>query len=432
MRPSPSSTPSPLTGQSPALFPVENSTFLLPSILYSKTNNTSSFPGYSPSFQFANPEPAVAGWRVPEGLDNGFVSPSAYSNPNIICHKSASNPLGAPIPVVAGQSLELQWTPWPESHHGPVIDYLASCAGDDCSTVDKTTLEFFKIGEGGLNIGSGVPGTWASDELIANNNTWSAKIPADIAPGNYVLRHEIIALHSSGERDGAQNYPQCINIVVSGGGSAEPAGVVGTKLYTPEDAGILVNIYQNLKEYVIPGPKLYVSGSPPTAPEEPEEEVPASSTAKPVPSTSAAAPVVSDAPAPTQAPDQNEIPSGPNPVITQSEDETTTVQIVITSSVVEEGPAPTPAPEVPDACEDSTVTITEKGPTITAAGPTVTVGGGNAQTVTVTAAAQTVTVTAKPNFKPMPSGATVDDLMRWVGSKIGGGRSRRHAREVVA
>ena len=88
-----------------------------------------------------------------------------------------------------------------------LIDYLANCGGD-CTTVDKTTLEWFKIDAQGLYDDTTVPGTWASDTLIANNNSWTVTIPSDIASGNYVLRHEIIALHSAGEADGAQNYPQ--------------------------------------------------------------------------------------------------------------------------------------------------------------------------------------------------------------------------------
>lgn len=33
-------------------------------------------------------------------------------------------------------------------------------------------------------------------------------VPQHLAPGNYVLRHEIIALHAAGQANGAQNYPQ--------------------------------------------------------------------------------------------------------------------------------------------------------------------------------------------------------------------------------
>lgn len=137
---------------------------------------------------------------------------------------------------------------------------MASCKGE-CSTVDKTTLEFFKIDEAGLISDATSPGTWASDDLIANNNSWSITIPSTIASGPYVLRHEIIALHSAGSTDGAQNYPQCINLMVTGGGSDTPAGVLGESLYTETDPGILVNIYMTGLSYTIPGPTLYSGGS---------------------------------------------------------------------------------------------------------------------------------------------------------------------------
>jgi hypothetical protein len=136
------------------------------------------------------------------------------------------------------------------------LDYLANCNGD-CKTVDKTTLNFFKIDGVGLIDDTTVPGTWASDTLIANNNSWTVTIPSDIAPGNYVLRHEIIALHSAGTVDGAQNYPQCVNLEVTGSGTATPSGVLGTALYVETDPGIEINIYTSLSTYVIPGPTMY-------------------------------------------------------------------------------------------------------------------------------------------------------------------------------
>ncbi|KAL4915103.1 glycosyl hydrolase family 61-domain-containing protein [Aspergillus aurantiobrunneus] len=206
-----------------------------------------------------NPSPPdVVGWSE-QATDLGFVDGSSYSSPDIICHKEAKN-AQLSASVSAGGEVELQWTPWPESHHGPVIDYLANCNGD-CATVDKSTLEWFKISESGLIDGSSAPGTWASDDLIANNNSWTVTIPSSIAAGNYVLRHEIIALHSAGNENGAQNYPQCVNLEVSGGGSDAPSGTLGTELYTPTDEGILFNIYASIDSYPIPGPALYSGGS---------------------------------------------------------------------------------------------------------------------------------------------------------------------------
>jgi hypothetical protein len=193
--------------------------------------------------------------------------------------------------------MTLEWTAWPSSHHGPVIDYLASCNGA-CSTVDKTTLEFFKIDEAGLIDDTTSPGTWASDQLIANNNSWAVTIPSTIASGPYVLRHEIIALHGAESSDGAQNYPQCINIEVTGGGSDVPSGTLGESLYSETDPGILVNIYTTGLTYTIPGPALYTGGSGTAAT---SAAVVAATTSATVEVSSTAAAVVTSAPASASA-----------------------------------------------------------------------------------------------------------------------------------
>ncbi|KAF7113654.1 hypothetical protein CNMCM5793_003010 [Aspergillus hiratsukae] len=209
-------------------------------------------------YPYMSTPPESIGWSE-TATDLGFVDGSGYSSGDIICHKSAKN-AALSAEIKAGGKVEFQWTEWPESHHGPVITYMANCNGD-CASVDKTSLEFFKIDESGLISGSNAPGTWASDNLISNNNTWAVTVPSSIAAGNYVMRHEIIALHSAGNQNGAQNYPQCINLKVTGGGSDKPSGTLGTALYKDTDPGILVNIYQSLSSYDIPGPALYNGAS---------------------------------------------------------------------------------------------------------------------------------------------------------------------------
>ncbi|PWY93941.1 hypothetical protein BO94DRAFT_315053 [Aspergillus sclerotioniger CBS 115572] len=206
------------------------------------------------SFPYESDPPKVAAWTTPN-TGNGFISPDEYRNPNIICHENATN-AQAHVVVGAGEKVNIQWTAWPDSHHGPVLDYLANC-GDSCETVDKTTLKFFKIDGVGLISDTEVPGTWGTDQLINNNNSWLVEIPPSIAPGNYVLRHELIALHSAEEEDGAQNYPQCFNLQVTGTGTATPSGVLGTELYTATENGILVNIYSTMSTYTVPGPSQY-------------------------------------------------------------------------------------------------------------------------------------------------------------------------------
>lgn len=199
-----------------------------------------------------NPPPSI-GWII-DDTDNGFVAPAAFGGPDIICHRSAKPAVGHAV-VAAGDKISLQWlVPWPDSHHGPVIDYLANCNGP-CETVDKTTLEFFKIDGAGW-VSGGNPGLWATDTLVQNNSTWLVQIPTNIAPGNYVLRHEIIALHAAGSTNGAQAYPQCINLQITGSGSSKPSGVPGTQLYKSTDPGILFNIYTSPISYTVPGPTL--------------------------------------------------------------------------------------------------------------------------------------------------------------------------------
>ncbi|KAL2010277.1 hypothetical protein VTN00DRAFT_6084 [Thermoascus crustaceus] len=215
-----------------------------------------SYGGYIVNqYPYMSDPPEVVGWST-TATDLGFVDGTGYQGPDIICHRGAK-PAALTAQVAAGGTVKLEWTPWPDSHHGPVINYLAPCNGD-CSTVDKTQLKFFKIAQAGLIDDNSPPGIWASDNLIAANNSWTVTIPTTTAPGNYVLRHEIIALHSAGNKDGAQNYPQCINLKVTGNGSGNPpAGALGTALYKDTDPGILINIYQKLSSYVIPGPALY-------------------------------------------------------------------------------------------------------------------------------------------------------------------------------
>jgi len=87
-------------------------------------------------------------------------------------------------------------------------------------------------------------------------------IPSNLQAGHFVLRHEIIALHSAQGQNGAQNYPQCINVQVTGGGSARPCDSgaqcpKGTALYKNTAPGILINIYTTVSSYTIPGPAIW-------------------------------------------------------------------------------------------------------------------------------------------------------------------------------
>ncbi|ETS73214.1 hypothetical protein PFICI_15159 [Pestalotiopsis fici W106-1] len=198
--------------------------------------------------------PDIAAWYA-EDTDNGFVSPSSYGTADINCHINAE-PGALTKSVSAGGTVDFQWTTWPHGI-GPVLTYVAACNGD-CSAVDKTALEWVKIDESGYDTSTE---TWAAQALIDNNSTWTTTVPSTLAAGNYVFRHEIIALHGAGSEDGAQNYPQCFNIAITGSGTDSPSGTLGTALYNEDDPGILFNPYTTITSYTIPGPALYTGGS---------------------------------------------------------------------------------------------------------------------------------------------------------------------------
>jgi hypothetical protein len=204
------------------------------------------------------------GWVTPDPLMNEFVDPPRYNTEAINCN-TQNTPAPGHAPVPAGSTCEFHWSNWPDHHRGPVLTYLADCKGP-CNKVDKTKLEWFKIAEAGMSkdIPSDQPetGHWATDDLRARGNVASAKIPSDIAAGNYVVRHEIIALQEAIRSGNAQHYPRCFNLQVTGGGSNRPAGVVGSSLYKKGEPGVVADILQPQPNgYPIPGPPLYKGGS---------------------------------------------------------------------------------------------------------------------------------------------------------------------------
>ncbi|KAF2815856.1 glycoside hydrolase, partial [Mytilinidion resinicola] len=197
--------------------------------------NDTWYTGWNAEMRYQTPIPAMAGWPC-DNLDNGIIAPSAFTTADTICHKSATNGQ-ASIPITAGSTLSFQWNTWPASHKGLVINYIADCGGD-CTTVDKTSLKFVKLAAAGWVEGND-PGTWATDTLIADNVTASTTIPKGLKSGRYVVRHEVIALHTVGQANVAQAYPQCVNI---------------ERFYTASDTGILFDVYSAFTGYVIPGP----------------------------------------------------------------------------------------------------------------------------------------------------------------------------------
>lgn len=203
---------------------------------------------------YKNPVPSRIVWPF---FSKGNGPITDVSSQDITCNQlSGKGALEAE--VSAGSQVTFYWDTWPESHKGPTMTYLAKCGDSSCTNVNNpSSLSYFKINEAGWD-GS----TWANDRLISNNNSWTVTIPSDIAPGYYILRHELLALHEGFFQGGAQFYPSCTNLKITGSGSANPQGVSFPGAYSSSDSGIYFNIYNsNLNSYVIPGPPVYSAGS---------------------------------------------------------------------------------------------------------------------------------------------------------------------------
>ncbi|KAF2839065.1 lytic polysaccharide monooxygenase [Patellaria atrata CBS 101060] len=230
------------------------------------TVGTKNYTGWDPEFALSPPAPKLAAWSA-ENLGNIYVTPSNLTTPNIACHMRAV-PGALEIPITAGETLRVHWNEWPTSHVGPVLSYLAPCGEEpgSCTRTSAATLAWTKVDEMGWlsaddPAGMGLGGTWATDVFIKDRFRWDITVPARLRPGGYVLRHEIIALHVADVKDGAQFYPQCVNLRVAArdaGSSVElKGGVVGSRLYRVDDPGVLIDVHHGVSGYMIPGPKVW-------------------------------------------------------------------------------------------------------------------------------------------------------------------------------
>ncbi|KAI9803163.1 MAG: hypothetical protein M1826_005027 [Phylliscum demangeonii] len=227
-------------------------------------NNTRYEGIYPQTTGIVRPQQTI-GW-IPKGVtDNGGpVRPDGYNTSDIICNRGAV-PAPFHVEVNAGDPITVVWAnPWPWTHKGPVLNYMANCHGP-CDVVVKEDLEWFKISEGGIvkqaEVSPELTSNWTSDYLVSDDSTWTDIVPPDLKAGYYVYRHETIALHNGHDFLKTENYPNCFNLAVRGGGSLEPKGIKATEFYTPTDPGILVHIYVPLDNYTIPGPPVYNSNA---------------------------------------------------------------------------------------------------------------------------------------------------------------------------
>jgi len=140
---------------------------------------------------------SLVGIRVPTS-NNPIKDVNAAE---MACNKGFSQPVSNKvIEVKAGAQIGAFWghviggaqfandkdNPIAPSHHGPIVTYLAKV--DNAATADPNGLKWFKIQEEGKD----QSGTWAVDKLYNKQGWYTFTLPKCIAPGNYLMRHEIL------------------------------------------------------------------------------------------------------------------------------------------------------------------------------------------------------------------------------------------------
>ena len=142
---------------------------------------------------------------------------------------------------------------WPHNT-GPTLTYLASCGSVTCDKFNQADAQWFKINQVGRKPNSA---EWVQADL-KNGGVASVQIPKNLAQGNYLVRHEIIALHLATAFNGAEFYPGCAQLKIVGNGTGIPKASELVKLpgaYSDNDPGILdPAIFNASAPYIFPGP----------------------------------------------------------------------------------------------------------------------------------------------------------------------------------
>ncbi|OAL48804.1 endoglucanase B [Pyrenochaeta sp. DS3sAY3a] len=234
------------------------------------------------------------GIRIP--AYNGAPGKGGYNNSpvkdlgsiDLRCNVLGDIPAHDTIKVAPGDNLTFDWHhDWrndtddviANSHHGPSLVYISPDPPKENS--------FVKLWHAGKyeNNPFPQPGKWSATSDIAKNfGHMNVRIPKDLKAGHYLIRAEIIALHEGevsykvNPRRGAQFYPDCVQIEVTGDGTVElPEGVSFPGAYSHEDPGVVHNVYCSTEtkkpktsttpcvtEYIIPGPTVWSGAWPET------------------------------------------------------------------------------------------------------------------------------------------------------------------------
>jgi hypothetical protein len=141
------------------------------------------YTGYNP---FTDPYLSPIPSRVVRKIPSDGPITDVHSG-DLTCNAGGETGTSVVAQADPGSNIVFSWSYWPADHQGPVCTYMASCGGD-CTTynTNNSNPQWFKIDAAGYDNGQ-----WAAAKLISNGASWTSTIPAGLAPGQYIIRHEM-------------------------------------------------------------------------------------------------------------------------------------------------------------------------------------------------------------------------------------------------
>ena len=182
---------------------------------------------------------------------------------------NGQNGVARVCPAKAGDQITFEFHYWADgsvpgaidiSHKGPCAAYMKKV---DSAIHDQATGDgWFKIYQSDYDPNEK---KWCTEKLITNNGHLTVTIPSDLAPGAYLLRPELLALHQADKNPpDPQFYVGCAQIFLTSGGSAKPKDTCSIPGYVDMSLPAMTyHIWDNSLKLPFPqfGPSVYKSQS---------------------------------------------------------------------------------------------------------------------------------------------------------------------------
>ncbi|KZV82923.1 hypothetical protein EXIGLDRAFT_843331 [Exidia glandulosa HHB12029] len=235
-------------------------------------------PGNSATRQIATLEPLLSTQNILDSTD-------------MTCGPSPSSSAMTIAPITAGSNMTFHFRSgsppklWPHNT-GPILTYMYRCptntSADKCIP-GPNEKGWFKIDQQGMD----KKGIWAQAAMMQNKSI-SVPVPFNIPNGDYLVRHEVIALQNAVNQGGAEFYVSCTQVRVKGGSADDSALSAADKVafpgaYKTDSPGIYVPDLDNgpLHYDTFPGPAVFAAGAPQSNTPSPTETQPNEPTSTP-------------------------------------------------------------------------------------------------------------------------------------------------------